>query len=467
MVFRILFRSNLLIQLVLICFCFFNITYAFKCPTTKAYAKKPGDGCIKPTDPNNMPKSKLEEWFTKEMFENLFPKANLGYGSHPCLPYSYESFVIASRYFPEFGNVKDNDTLDGSPSQYSGTVNSKRDLAAFFSHAIQETGENDASLYMGKNLSDPAQKAQADECFYRGGLYNWFEGGPTSSFLNSSSPGYSPSDGAVCNQAGRYCADTSELSYFFPCNYDKDDLHKNVQYFKGCYFGRGSIQISYNYNYGQFQNWLKTVNISVDLLKQPNLVMTKMDPPLSVMASIWFYMTPQPPKPAMHDIVIGRWNPGDVNKQNNYYGAIFGPTSLIINNECNGEDKTEPGGPGESRRIKAFKWFCKYFNVPTGPDDTLSCKNMKQPFDRMQYGISYQPNWSQTWKEEPCQCAPASYGGMIPYFDEKYYPKNFVSSNEYNRKWCIKSLYDNPLMYSMNNKTSACLKYPNPEITVV
>jgi hypothetical protein len=33
--------------------------------------------------------------------------------------------------------------------------------------------------------------------------------------------------------------------------------------------------------------------------------MTKRDPPLAIMASLWFYMTPQPPKPAMHDIVLG------------------------------------------------------------------------------------------------------------------------------------------------------------------
>jgi hypothetical protein len=47
---------------------------------------------------------------------------------------------------------------------------------------------------------------------------------------------------------------------------------------------------------------------------------------------------------------------------------------LIINNECNGEDADEPGGPGESRRIKAFKWFCNYFDVPVGDDQHLSCK---------------------------------------------------------------------------------------------
>ena len=43
----------------------------------------------------------------------------------------------------------------------------------------------------------------------------------------------------------------------------------------------------------------------MDLLAEPNLIMTKMDPPLAIMASLWFYMTPQPPKPAMHDIILG------------------------------------------------------------------------------------------------------------------------------------------------------------------
>ena len=81
-----------------------------------------------------------------------------------------------------------------------------------------------------------------------------------------------------------------------------------------------------------------------------------MDPPLALMASLWFYMTPQPPKPAMHDIVmgdllvylritrstfLGEWNSGEENKKAGYFGPMFGPTSLIINNECNGEVRVE------------------------------------------------------------------------------------------------------------------------------
>jgi len=55
----------------------------------------------------------------------------------------------------------------------------------------------------------------------------------------------------------------------------------------------------------KFGDWLNSQNISADLLTHPNLVLTKMDPPLALMASLWFYMTPQPPKPAMHDIILG------------------------------------------------------------------------------------------------------------------------------------------------------------------
>ena len=47
-------------------------------------------------------------------------------------------------------------------------------------------------------------------------------------------------------------------------------------------------------------------------------------------------MTPQPPKPAMHDIVMGTWEPGPENRAAGYKGPLFGPTSLVINNECGG-----------------------------------------------------------------------------------------------------------------------------------
>ncbi|CDW56696.1 Glyco hydro 19 domain containing protein [Trichuris trichiura] len=411
------------------------------CPKAVKYGKGPPGNCTKFSDPNNRPKSRLESWFTKEMFNDLFPKANLGWGPNACSPYNYDSFVIAARYFPQFATEAPN-------NGYTAEQNYKRDLAAFFAHAVQESGENDASLY-----STNRSKDEADECFYRGGFYNWFEGGPTSQFLPAYAPGHHPIDGDLCNAAGKYCVSNAEQNYFYPCNEQKFKYY----YYKGCYFGRGPIQLSYNFNYGQFGEWLRNNNVNVDLLKYPNLLMTKTDPPLAIMGSIWFYMTPQPPKPAMHDIVMGQWEPGYSNRAAGYSGPIFGPTSFIINNECNGEDPGDPGGPGESRRIKAFKWFCKYFNVPAGEERHLTCKGMPTSLDMIGGKKSFQPDWSSTWKAEPCKCAPADYGGMIAYYEPGRYPDRFVAMNEQAEKRCVQTIYRNPSMYGMSGSTSLCL----------
>ena len=45
----------------------------------------------------------------------------------------------------------------------------------------------------------------------------------------------------------------------------------------------------------------------LDLLNYPNMVLTKMDPPLSILGSLWFYMMPGSGIPAMHDVLIGNW----------------------------------------------------------------------------------------------------------------------------------------------------------------
>lgn len=116
----------------------------------------------------------------------------------------------------------------------------------------------------------------------------------------------------------------------------------------------------------------------MDLLKNPNLILTKSNPPLALIASLWFYMSPQPPNPAMHDIILGFWNAGKKNKAAGYSGPIFGPTSLIINNECQGVDSKVPGGGGENRRIRAFQWLCSYFGVSPGTDALLTCKSMRR-----------------------------------------------------------------------------------------
>ncbi|KIH51743.1 chitinase class I [Ancylostoma duodenale] len=229
------------------------------CPPHSVLIKAPDEECQSATDPRNLKESSIEEWFTKEMFEDLFPKANLGLGPHSCLPYSYESFIIAARYFPEFGG----ETLN---KDYNASKHQRRDVAAFFAHALQETGENNIALYNSSLSID-----EASECFYRGGFYNWFERGPNSSFLLPAFPGFQVVDGKRCTEEGQYCKKDAILNFWYPCNGD-EETHANTTYKKGCYFGRGALQLSWNYNYGLFQQFLLTKGIKVDLINNPNLV---------------------------------------------------------------------------------------------------------------------------------------------------------------------------------------------------
>lgn len=61
------------------------------------------------------------------------------------MPYSYEAFIIATRYFPEFGSglPMNKSTLD----DYTIDELQRRDVAAFFSHVVQESGENNLKLF--------------------------------------------------------------------------------------------------------------------------------------------------------------------------------------------------------------------------------------------------------------------------------------------------------------------------------
>ena len=427
-----------------------SIALAFDCPDWLKAGPKPPTSCPPIKDPQNRPPSKIESWFTESMFNDLFPKANLGHGPSECRPYNYKAFIIAARYFPKFGTEYVTKDPKGNPlpTTYSEQETYKRDLAAFFSHAIQETGENNGHLYKVLPLQ------QAHDCFYRGGFFNWFEGGPYSPFVKNQ--GLDPEDGEYCIPAARYCDQGSNTKWFYPCA-----TGSQGKYVRGCYFGRGAIQISYNYNYGLFNRWLKDQGIThngkpINVLENPNLIMTKRDPPLSVLASMWFYMTPQSPKPSMHDLVIGNW----ISPDPTYAGAVFGPTSLVINRECGGEDPDPLGGAGESRRIKAFKWFCNYFRVRhiIGDEKTHSCKHFNNGCKCFKFpsGVKVKNSWDADWRtswdpSKPCKCAMQMYQGYIPAYDPSVMP-HFKELNEKNKKWCEE-------LYQAGWRNQGCASY--------
>ncbi|GBG69178.1 hypothetical protein CBR_g3878 [Chara braunii] len=94
------------------------------------------------------------------------------------------------------------------------------------------------------------------------------------------------------------------------------------------YYGRGPIQLSYNYNYG-----LMGKQLGLDLLHNPELVLR--DAATAFRTALDFWMTPQPPKPSCHDVMAGKWTPTAADVAGGRLPG-FGVTTLIINGgvEC-------------------------------------------------------------------------------------------------------------------------------------
>jgi len=65
-----------------------------------------------------------------------------------------------------------------------------------------------------------------------------------------------------------------------------------------CYYGRGPIQLSWNYNYGRFSDFLYG---DIRLLNNPDEVHT--NGVTTFKSAIWFWMTPQCPKPSCHQVM--------------------------------------------------------------------------------------------------------------------------------------------------------------------
>jgi hypothetical protein len=126
------------------------------------------------------------------------------------------------------------------------------------------------------------------------------------------------------------------------------------------YYGRGPKQLSYNYNYGQFsQDYFGDKEV---LLQDPDRVAR--DSVLAFASALWFWMTPQPPKPSCHDVITGIWHPTHHDQQAGRLPG-FGTTLNIINGgvECGHSplDKTV-------YRYEYYKYFCKIFKVTPGPN---------------------------------------------------------------------------------------------------
>lgn len=173
---------------------------------------------------------------------------------------------------------------------YTDQINNKRELAAFLANISKETTGGWQLPVGGGTSGDYAQW----------GLYFVHEVGYT-----------------AANSAGVY----SQASTDYPPNPSKG------------YYGRGPIQLSWNYNYGQFSKFLYN-DVSV-LLNNPDLV--QQDGVLAFKSAIWFWMMPQWPKPSCHQVMHDLWvpNTGEYSMPKMYLKG-FAHTNNIINGglEC-------------------------------------------------------------------------------------------------------------------------------------
>ncbi|MEB3178449.1 MAG: glycoside hydrolase family 19 protein [Nostocaceae cyanobacterium] len=216
--------------------------------------------------------------------------------------YTYDSLITAVQKYPKFCN-------EGSDTQR------KREAAAFLANIAHET--------TGGWDTAP------------GGRYAW-------------GLRFVEEVGCENGNCTQYC-DASNTTY--PCVPGKT------------YHGRGPMQLSWNYNYGQVGRAL-----GIDLLHNPDLVKT--DGVISFLTALWFWMTPQPPKPSAHDVISGKWTPSG-NDANLGRFPGFGMTINIING---GIECSKPTPPQVEDRVGFYRRFAEMLGVSLG--DNIYCDRM-------------------------------------------------------------------------------------------
>ena len=130
------------------------------------------------------------------------------------------------------------------------------------------------------------------------------------------------------------------------------------------YHGRGPIQLSWNYNYG-----FAGEAMGLPLLSNPDLVTS--DGAVAFKTGIWFWSTPQMPKPSCHDVMVGKWVPTSADTAAGRV-AGFGMTVNIINGglECN-----QPTSAKVEDRVQFYLRYTQLLGVD--PGSNLYCDQMQ------------------------------------------------------------------------------------------
>ena len=299
-------------------------------------------------NPSNV--KRVEAIFNEAAFDEVFPLR--------APEYTYRGFLQAVAKFPAFCG----DYADGRDAE----AICRKSLATMFAHFVQETGAH-----------DPHSPVEA----WRQGLYWVREMGWDESMRG----GYNAE-----------CDPSIWQGQTWPCGrFDNGDFKS--------YFGRGAKQLSYNYNYGPFSEAMfGTVRT---LLDHPEQVA---DTWLNLASAVFFFVYPQPPKPAMLHVIDGAWQPNDLDVQSGLSPG-FGVTTQIINGgvECGGGVEHAQS----QNRIAYYRRLAPYLSVPIPDDEALGCQGM-QAF--AEGGAGALPiYWEQDWTYVPANPGGKSYACQL------------------------------------------------------
>lgn len=283
--------------------------------------------------------------------ERVFPQSDWDFLTQMAAPeYTYTRFLRAIGKFPafcgEYTDGRDSDAI------------CKKSIITAFAHFSQETGGHISK----SNTSDnPLALEEWQQALVHVREMGWSEG----------QTGYTTG-----------CGQNDWQNMRWPCAVGQG------------YFGRGAKQLSYHFNYGAFSEVMFGGDATV-LLNNPGLVA---DSWLNLASAIWFFLTPQAPKPAMLHVIDRTWVPSQREIAAGI-GYGFGTTINIINGgiECGAQNK-EKGQP--VNRIRYWEGLAAHFQIPIESDETNTCWQ-QTPYGSLNLNgatdVLY-TNWDGNWK---------------------------------------------------------------------
>ncbi|ENC9835239.1 chitinase [Vibrio fluvialis] len=305
--------------------------------------------------------------------ERVFPQSEWDYLTHMAAPeYTYTRFLRAIGKFPAFcGDYTDGRDADAI---------CKKSIVTAFAHFSQETGGHIAK----DNVSDnPLALEEWQQALVHVREMGWSEG----------QEGYTTGCGQNDWQNARW-----------PCAAGQG------------YFGRGAKQLSYHFNYGAFSEAMFDGEATV-LLNNPGLVA---DSWLNLASAIWFFLTPQAPKPAMLHVIDRTWVPSQ-REIDAGIGYGFGTTINVINGgiEC-GEQNKDKGQP--VNRIRYWEGLAEHYQIPPQPDEKNTCWQ-QTPYGSLNLNgatdVLY-TNWDGNWKYYPDRPGGYSFECELVGFQTAY-----------------------------------------------